>query len=53
MEMWTKRDIHSGAPVDLDDNKLISMKQQERIRNHLPSAKFKARGKTTVNLPQW
>ena len=48
LEMWTKRDMNTGSPVQIDDKQLISDKQDERLKNHLPSSKYKARGKTFI-----
>lgn len=51
IEMWTKRGMDSGASVDVKDEDLIMQKQEERIKNHLSSAKYKSRGKTSANTP--
>ena len=47
IEIWTKRDMSTGDTVIIDNKELISSKQRERIKGHLPSAKYKARGKTS------
>ena len=49
-EMWTGREMNTGEQLSMKDNELISKKLSERKGNHLPSAKYKARGKTTEVL---
>ena len=51
IEIWTKRNMTNGDPVNINDEDLIRMKQEERYKNHQSSEKYKARGKTQMNLP--
>ena len=44
IELWTRRDMTSGKPINIDDDQFINQKQEERIKNHKYSAKYKARG---------
>ena len=49
-EVWTKRDLITGESIDIDDAKLIEQKYQCRKKQHAPSAKYKARGRTKESL---
>ena len=51
LEMWTRRDMHTREPLNLSDEILMKDKYEERLRNHLSSSKYKARGKTQYKLP--
>ena len=51
LEMWTKRDMGTGSEVLIDDKELIQFKQEERKMNHMSSAKYHSRGKTSVDIP--
>ena len=50
-EVITKRDMITGKPLDINDEVLIEKKQEERKKNHQPSATYKARGKTVPEIP--
>ena len=50
-EAWTKRDMHSCKPIEVDDTALIKSKQTERLANHHTSAMYKSRGKA-INIPE-
>ena len=39
-EIWTQREMSSGAQLDIDDKKLIENKYKSRLSHHEPSAKF-------------
>lgn len=51
VEMWTQRDMSTGSQLSISDKELIDEKVAERRKSHLASAKYKARGKDTVILP--
>ena len=50
-EIWTQREMISGNKLELDDTELIKDKINHRSESHLPSAKYKARGKTVEKIP--
>ena len=52
VEMFTSRDMTSGDQLKIDDQKLISDKQNIRESHHHASAKFKARGKEQASFPE-
>ena len=45
-EVWTARDMSTGAVLKLNDTELIKNKVKQRMKDHAPSAKYKARGHT-------
>jgi hypothetical protein len=47
-EIWTGRDQISKDQLKFDDHEIILAQYQRRTDNHVPSAKSKARGKTTA-----
>ena len=49
-EIWTKRNQYNGEQIPVDDLLLIQAKEEEKRKSHSPSAKYKARGKTSTNL---
>ena len=48
-EIWTQRDQVTGVQLPICDQDIIQNQHQSRLRNHLPSAKSKARGKHSVH----
>ena len=50
-EMFTQRDMSSGTKLEVNDEKLIDSKIQQRNRGHEASSKYKARGKTSEVVP--
>ena len=50
-EAWTKRDMMSGAQLDVNDKELIKLKYEQRLSNHESSAKSKAGGKSKTPFP--
>lgn len=51
-EAWTKRDMKTGNPLDINDNDLIQQKYHQRLNCHQSSAKYKSRGKTAPIHPE-
>ena len=51
-EAWTKRDMHTGEELDVEDSKMIKQKYDQRCGNHESSASYKARGKPPKPLPE-
>ena len=48
-ELWCQRDMHTGAQLPIKDIEFIRAKAASRIKGHLPSAKYKARGSVHNN----
>ena len=44
-EMWTKRNQFTNEQLPIDDLLLMNNKAHEKEKSHIPSAKYKARGK--------
>ena len=44
IEIWTQREMLSGNKIELDLKSLSEAKYQQRIKQHLPSARYKSRG---------
>ena len=51
LEMWTQRDMHTRKQIQLNDDSLMKNKYNERLRNHMSSSKYKARGKMNYDVP--
>ena len=49
-EVWTKRDMHTGKDITINDDDLIAEKFKSRQEQHAPSAKYKSRGATKEKL---
>ena len=47
-EVWTQREMLTGDALKLDDCELINSKVSQRVKQHMPSAKYQARGKTNI-----
>ena len=47
-EVWTRREMSTGNALNLNDSDLISNKVNQRVKQHIPSAKSKARGYTKI-----
>ena len=48
-EIWTQRNQYNGEQLPVEDLRLMKYKETEKEKSHLPSAKFKARGKSVYN----
>lgn len=46
MEIWCRRHTSTGEEISISDHDVIEHRVNQRKSDHLPSAKFKARGKT-------
>ena len=44
LEVWTQRDMYSGDQISINIPKLSESKYTDRVKQHLPSAKYKSRG---------
>lgn len=51
LEMYTQRDQFTGNQLPLEDRTLILRKEEEKMKSHGPSAKFKSRGKVNPVFP--
>lgn len=51
-EAWTKRDMHTGEELNVNDREMIKQKYDQRCGNHESSASYKARGKPPTPLPK-
>ena len=45
-EIWTKRNQYSGEQIPVDDLLLMREKERMKKKSHIPSATYKARGRT-------
>ena len=50
-EAWTKRNMSTGAQLEVNDKDLINMKFSQRCNNHQASATSKAKGKSESTYP--
>ena len=44
-----QRNQYNGEQLPVEDLRLMKYKETEKEKSHLPSAKFKARGKSVYN----
>ncbi|NRB15972.1 MAG: hypothetical protein HRU29_16410 [Rhizobiales bacterium] len=51
LEVWTQRDMSTGEQIPLSDKQLAVDKYQQRRKGHLPSARYRSRGKLASHLP--
>ena len=50
IEIWTQREMLSGNKIQLDLKSLSELKYDQRIKQHIPSARYKGRGLTEEKI---